>query len=89
MCLLSGGPGSLNFYQSCLLLLSTCCQVSTAMTLLLLPKAMLATHWLCYLVDSVSKDTQEYMRAMVKLKNAIDYFNENHRGSPEYSAVVS
>ena len=29
------------------------------------------------------------MNAMVKLKNAIDYFGEHHRGSPEYSAVVS
>jgi len=30
----------------------------------------------------------QYMAAMVKLKNAIDYFTEHHPGSPEYSAVV-
>ena len=29
------------------------------------------------------------MAAMVQLKNAIQYFDEHHKGSPEYSAVVS
>jgi len=29
------------------------------------------------------------MGAMVQIKNAIDYFSHHHRGSPEYSEVVS
>ncbi|XP_067934130.1 exocyst complex component 7-like [Watersipora subatra] len=35
----------------------------------------------------VTKDARQYMNAMIKLKAAIDYFGQHHRGSPEYSAV--